>query len=66
MADEKYLTTEEVAEKCRTSPETVRKWRHQGVGPAGFRAGRRILYSHSAVEEWAANGGTRGEPQPAA
>jgi hypothetical protein len=31
----RLLTTEEVAERFRTSPATVRYWRHIGSGPAG-------------------------------
>ena len=40
----KYLTTNEVADLCRTSPETVRYWRHLGRGPNSFKLGRRVLY----------------------
>ena len=49
---DKYLTTEEVALLCRTSPSTVRFWRHQGKGPASFRVGRRVLYEAGVVETW--------------
>lgn len=52
MAD--HMTTDEVAEACRTAPGTVRYWRHIGYGPAGFRCGRRVLYRREAVEEWLA------------
>ncbi len=48
----KYLTTAEVAELCRTSPETVRFWRHVGRGPASFKVGRRVLYDVTDVNEW--------------
>lgn len=47
-----YLTTEEVAQRYRTSPETVRYWRHVGKGPASFKVGRRVLYAHDDVERW--------------
>lgn len=50
----KYLTTVEVAELCRTAPETVRFWRHVGKGPASFRVGRRVLYDVEDVEAWLA------------
>jgi excisionase family DNA binding protein len=46
----RFLTTEEVAELCRTSPATVRYWRHVGKGPASFRLGRRVLYKNEIVE----------------
>lgn len=57
---EKYLTTEEVAQIARTSPSTVRFWRHQGRGPEGVKRGRRVLYAQSGVERW-----LRGDDQPA-
>lgn len=47
-----YKTTDEVAELCRTSPETVRWWRHVGKGPASFKLGRRVLYATEDVEAW--------------
>jgi len=47
-----YLTTEEVAERYRTSPETVRYWRHIGKGPRSFKAGRRVLYDAVDVRAW--------------
>lgn len=50
----RYLTTTEVAELCRTSPETVRYWRHIGNGPASFKVGRRVLYALEDVEAWIA------------
>jgi excisionase family DNA binding protein len=49
-----YLTTGEVAELVRTSPETVRYWRHIGKGPASFKVGRRVLYEAADVESWLA------------
>ena len=49
----RYLTTAEVAEICRTSPETVRFWRYLGnKGPQSFKIGRKVLYDAAAVEEW--------------
>ncbi len=47
-----YMTTQEVAELCRTSPETVRWWRHVGKGPQSFRVGRRVLYPRGEVSRW--------------
>lgn len=47
-----FLTTEEVARLCRTSPSTVRFWRHKGTGPLGFAVGRRVLYSRAEVDRW--------------
>lgn len=48
----RLLTTEEVAERFRTSPSTVRYWRHIGVGPNGIRVGRRVLYDEAECERW--------------
>jgi DNA-binding transcriptional MerR regulator len=48
----KYLTTTEVADLCRTSPETVRYWRHIKYGPASFKVGRRVLYADDDVTAW--------------
>ena len=49
-----YLTTEEVAETLRTSPETVRYWRHKKVGPRSFKVGRRVLYAREDLEQFIA------------
>ena len=49
---DKYLTTTEVADLCRTSESTVRFWRHLGKGPASFKVGRRVLYDVRVVEAW--------------
>jgi DNA-binding transcriptional MerR regulator len=49
---EPMLTTDDVARICRTSPSTVRYWRHTGYGPPGFRAGRRVLYRSCDVATW--------------
>lgn len=47
-----YMTTAEVAELLRTSPESVRFWRHVGKGPRSFKAGRRVLYAREDVQAW--------------
>jgi Helix-turn-helix domain len=49
-----YMTTAEVAERFRTSPETVRWWRFTGYGPASIKAGRRALYPVEEVEAFEA------------
>lgn len=48
--DDTFLTTEEVASTLRTTPETVRFWRHVGKGPKSFKVGRRVLYALEDVE----------------
>lgn len=55
-----YLTTEELATKLRTTPETVRYWRHIKKGPKSFKVGRRVLYAVDDVEEFIAE--ARGVP----
>ena len=50
-----YLTTEEVAQLLRTSPETVRYWRHVGAGPRSFKVGRRVLYDADDVGSFIAD-----------
>lgn len=47
---EQLLTTDEVADLYRTSPATVRYWRHTGYGPPGRKVGRRVLYARGDVE----------------
>ncbi len=47
-----YLTTEDVADICRTTPRAVREWRSRGRGPAFFKPGGRVLYKAEEVERW--------------
>ena len=49
-----YMTTQELADLCRTSPESVRYWRHVGKGPRSFKVGRRVLYAVADVEAFIA------------
>lgn len=48
----RFMTTDEVADVCRTSPATVRYWRHIGTGPKHFKLGRRVLYAVEDIEQW--------------
>lgn len=48
----RFRTTEEVANLLRTSPETVRYWRHISVGPKSFKIGRRVLYDVEDLESF--------------
>jgi hypothetical protein len=45
-----YLTTDEIAERYRTTAGTVRYWRHIGYGPEGVKLGTRVLYPRENVE----------------
>ncbi|MFI7618040.1 helix-turn-helix transcriptional regulator [Nonomuraea terrae] len=47
-----FLTTAEVAARFRTSPSTVRYWRHIGAGPRGTKFGTKVLYRESEVQRW--------------
>jgi DNA-binding transcriptional MerR regulator len=49
-----YRTTAEVAERYRTTPSTVRYWRHVGYGPEGIKVGRRVLYSEEELSRFEA------------
>jgi excisionase family DNA binding protein len=46
------LTTEEVAELCRTSARTVRWWAYEGTGPPSAKVGARRLYRRADVVAW--------------
>jgi len=48
----RLLTTDDVAARFRTSPATVRYWRHAGIGPAGVKVGRRVLYEEAECDRW--------------
>lgn len=45
-----YLTLSEVAEHYRTTPATVRYWRHIGYGPRGVKSGARVLYPRAEID----------------
>src|SRR3712207_1036359 len=46
------LTVAEAAAFLRTPVATLRYWRHLGVGPDGFRLGRRVVYRREDVNRW--------------
>jgi len=51
----RLLTTEKsrsASVPFRTSSSTVRYWSHIGIGPAGIRVGRRVLYDEAECERW--------------
>ncbi len=48
------LTLAEVAAVLRTPVATLRYWRHLGVGPEGFRLGRRVMYRREEIDRWLA------------
>ena len=46
------MTLAETAAYLRTPVATLRYWRHLGLGPAGFRLGRRVIYRRGDVDRW--------------
>jgi hypothetical protein len=50
--DDALLTINEAAEILRSYVDTLRYWRHLGIGPRSFKIGRRIFYWRSEVYRW--------------
>ena len=46
------MTLAETAAYLRTPVATLRYWRHLGLGPTGFRLGRRVIYRRGDVDRW--------------
>jgi hypothetical protein len=42
----------EAAEILRADIDTLRYWRHLGIGPRSFKIGRRIFYWRGEVHRW--------------
>ena len=49
---DELLTLRETAKRLNVPEATLRWWRHRHEGPKGFRAGRRVFYRASDVENW--------------
>lgn len=48
-----WLTTKEVAERCRVSERTVQGWRTSGVGPRYYKIAEHcVRYAAADVDEW--------------
>jgi predicted DNA-binding transcriptional regulator AlpA len=47
-----YLTQTEAAQLTRLSPRTLERMRLNGTGPRYTKAGRRVIYSRQAIEDW--------------
>lgn len=54
MADTKFLTADEVAERYRgeISVGTLRNWRAQRVGPPFIKIRKSVLYPVEGLDEW--------------
>jgi len=48
------LTMPEVSARIRVPVATLRFWRLKGVGPSGFKVGRRVMYRVDVVDDWLA------------
>lgn len=55
MTDDAFMTTEELAARWRTTPVGIAAQRYRGVGPRGYRIGKRVLYRLADVEAWEAS-----------
>ncbi len=52
-AQDRVLTREEAAERCRVSTWTLMRWRRLGIGPKPMRVGPRFIrYSAAEVDRW--------------
>ncbi len=49
---EKLLRLPEVAELTGVPENTLRFWRHQGLGPRSARLGRRMVHRERDVVDW--------------
>jgi hypothetical protein len=49
---DQLLTLSEAADILRTPVATLRYWRHLGIGPDGFRVGRRVMYRIDDLDRW--------------
>lgn len=49
------LTTEELAERLRTTVEAIHMMNSRGIAPPRFRRGTRVLYRIADVEAWEAS-----------
>jgi predicted DNA-binding transcriptional regulator AlpA len=49
---DRILGLEEIAKRTGTPLNTLRYWRHLGLGPPTFKLGRRVVAMESDVEAW--------------
>lgn len=46
------IGTKELAEMLGVSEQTIYSWRHQGLGPLGFKVGRHLRFRRTDIEAW--------------
>jgi excisionase family DNA binding protein len=59
---DELLTEQEVADYCKVSVRTVKRWRAEGTGPPFLRAGRQVRYRKRDVDAWLESRGQQSEP----
>jgi excisionase family DNA binding protein len=52
---DKLLTTQEVADILGKKPDTVAKWRKQGLGPPFMHIGVSVRYNEKDLKTWLEN-----------
>lgn len=49
---ERLIRIPEVSRITGFAPNTLRSWRHRGVGPRSFRVAGSVVYREHEVREW--------------
>lgn len=52
VAEDRLLDIHEAAEKLRTTPGVLRKWRYQRTGPESFRLAGKVVYWLSILDAY--------------
>jgi Helix-turn-helix domain len=47
-----WLTSEEVAERLRTTVPALYQRQHRGTGPPAIKSGSKLLYNLAALRKW--------------
>ncbi|WP_367128275.1 helix-turn-helix transcriptional regulator [Saccharothrix sp. HUAS TT1] len=49
------LSTAEAAPIVGQEPETLRQWRHRGIGPLSFKSGAKVVWPEIPLRRWLAD-----------
>lgn len=60
------LSEREAAPRVGVAVKTLQNWRVAGQGPRFIKAGRRVVYDPSDIEEWKAGRKVRSTSEPVA
>ena len=52
LHDDPLYTPGEAADRLRSNPRTLERWRTTGDGPSFVKVGRRVCYPKSALDEF--------------